>query len=115
MSVRNLSAQLKSLSDAHKQTLHQIHRLLKHSATPGSSSLDPEVDDARLELTTEIHQSLKEQQEVFELLRQEVEDHTITTGTTSWTRKRDSEKEKELTDIAAQTARLGEDLRLWVL
>ncbi|KAL8700108.1 MAG: hypothetical protein Q9224_001109 [Gallowayella concinna] len=112
MSVQILSARLQPLCDAHKQTLHQIHRLSKSTAAPGSSSLDPEAGGARLELSTEIHQSLKEQQEVFELLRQEVEDQTNTARWTSSARRRDSGKEKERTDLAAQIARLGEDLKL---
>ncbi|KAL8807759.1 MAG: hypothetical protein Q9200_004558 [Gallowayella weberi] len=112
MSVQILSARLQLLIDSHKQTLHQIHRLSKSAATPGLSSLDPEAGSARLELSIEIHQSLKEQQEVFELLRQEAEDQTNTAGWTSSARRKYSKKEKERTDLAAQIARLGEDLKL---
>ena len=112
MSVHNIDARLQSLSDAHKQTVHLIHRLSKLSATPGSRSLDPQTGDARVELSTEIHQSLKEQEEEFELLRQEVEDQTNTAGETVAIRRRDSEKERKRTDLAAQVARLGEDQKL---
>lgn len=114
MSVHNLSARLGPLFDVHKQTVHLIQRLSKLPAGPGASSLDPEAGDARLDLSTEIHQSLKEQEEEFELLRQEVEDLTNTTGWASAARRRDSEIERERTDLAAQVARLGEDLKLCV-
>ncbi|KAL8728613.1 MAG: hypothetical protein Q9166_005266 [cf. Caloplaca sp. 2 TL-2023] len=112
MSTESLSARLQSLYDAHKQTVYLIHRLSKHHGSPGSSSLDPEAGDARLELATEIHQSLKEQHEDFDLLRQEVEDQTNTASWVSSARSRDSEKERERTDLAAQIARLGEDLKM---
>lgn len=112
MSIPNLTGRLQTIYDVHKQTLHLIHRLSKLQATPGSSFLDPEADDARLELSAEIHQSLKEQEEEFELLRQEVEDQTNTVSWTSSARRRDSERERERTGLAAQVARLGEDQKL---
>ncbi|KAL8862949.1 MAG: hypothetical protein Q9178_000891 [Gyalolechia marmorata] len=109
MSVQYVNARLQPLNDAHKQTVQLIHRLSKHSVTPGSSPLDA---DARLELSAEIHQNLKEQEEELELLRQEVEDRTITTGWTSAARKRNGGKEREHTEVIAQVARLTEDLKL---
>lgn len=114
MSVQSLSARLQQLYDAHKQTVHLIHRLSKLPATPGSSSLDQEAGDARSELSTEIHQNLKGQEEDFELLRQEIEDQTSTASWIANTRRRNSEKERERTDLAAQVARLGEDQKLCV-
>ncbi|KAL8762685.1 MAG: hypothetical protein Q9184_001339 [Pyrenodesmia sp. 2 TL-2023] len=112
MSLPSLSARLQPLFDAHKHTVHLIHRLSKLPATPGSSFLDSETGDARLELSTEIHQSLKEQEEELELLRQEIEDQTNTASWNSPTRRRDSVRERERTDLAAEVARLGEDQKL---
>ncbi|KAL8922081.1 MAG: hypothetical protein Q9208_005391 [Pyrenodesmia sp. 3 TL-2023] len=112
MNLRSLSARLQPLSNAHKQTVHLIHRLSKLPATPGSSSLGSETEDARLELSTEIHQSLKEQEEELEILRQEIEDQTNTASWNSRTRRRDSVRERERTDLAAEVARLGEDQKL---
>ncbi|KAI9879690.1 MAG: hypothetical protein M1830_007636 [Pleopsidium flavum] len=111
MTSTSLSVRLTSLFDAHRQTLHLIARLSKLPIQPGSSSLNPGDGDARVELSAEIHQNLKEQEEELELLRQEVEDLT---STSSWggNRRRDSQKERERTDLAAQVARLGEDLKL---
>lgn len=114
MNLRSLSARLQPLSNAHKQTVHLIHRLSKLPATPGSSSLGSEAEDARLELSTEIHQSLKEQEEELEILRQEIEDQTNTASWNSRTRRRDSVRERERTDLAAEVTRLGEDQKLWV-
>lgn len=109
MSVRSLNARLQPLFDAHRQTVHLTQRLSKTPATSASNSSDPDAINAPLELSAEIHQSLKEQEEEFELLRQEIEDHT------SWTaaaKRRNNEKERERTDLAAQVARLGEDLKM---
>lgn len=114
MTSASLTARSTSLYDAHRQTLHLITRLSKLPIQPGSSSLDPEEADARVELSAEIHQNLKDQEEELELLRQEVEDLT---NTSSWNGRlrRDSEKDREFTSLAAQVARLGEDLKLYYI
>ncbi|CAO1597930.1 MAG: hypothetical protein LQ349_008386 [Xanthoria aureola] len=109
MSVQHLNARLSPLNDAHKQTIQLIHRLSKHSVPLGSSLLNPDI---RLELSTEIHQNLKDQEEELELLRQEVEDQAITAGGASSARRRNSGEEREQTEIIAQVARLAEDLKL---
>ncbi|KAL8849440.1 MAG: hypothetical protein Q9221_005572 [Calogaya cf. arnoldii] len=109
MSVQHVNARLQPLNDAHKQTIRLIHRLSKHSVPLGSSPLNP---DLRIELSTEIHQNLKEQEEELELLRQKVEDQAITTAWTSSARRRNSAKEREHTELIAQVARLAEDLKL---
>ncbi|KAL8874224.1 MAG: hypothetical protein Q9174_000416 [Haloplaca sp. 1 TL-2023] len=106
MSVQRLGKRLEPLFKTHKQTVHLIQRLPKLPTIAGSSSTDPEAGDARLELSAEIHQSLKEQEEDLEILRQEVEDQLNTASWTSATRRKDSEKERERTDLAAQVARL---------
>ena len=109
MNPQKLSERLTPLFEAYKQNLHLIHRLSKLPAQPGSS-LNPHAADARAELSAEIHQSLKEQEEEFELLRQEAEDLT-STGSWVTARRRDSEANNERTGLAAQVTRLGEDLR----
>ena len=118
MTTQALTLRLTALSDAHKQTLQFINRLAKLPIQPGSSSLDPNEADARLELSAEIHQSLKDQEEEFELLRQESEDLTNNTSSGGWgsaSRRRDSENPSSRTAVAAQVARLGEDLKLYGL
>lgn len=109
--MQNLNARLAPLFDAHKQTVHLIHRLFKLPAQPGSTLLNPDASDARVELSAEIHQNLKDQEEEFELLRQEVEDQTDRGSWTSAARRRDSEVDTERTALAAQITRLGENLR----
>lgn len=111
MSFQDLNARLVLLFDAYKQTLQLINRLARLPAQLGSSSLSTDSSDARLELGAEIHQSLKEQEDSFELLRQDVEDQTTNAGWASAARNRNSEREKDRTDLATQVTRLGENLR----
>lgn len=111
MNTQKLKARLTPLFEAHKQTLHLIYRLSKLPIQPGSSPLNPEAADARVELSAEIHQSLKEQEEEFELLRQEFEDQADRGSWAPATRRRDSVVDKERAGLAAQITRLGEDLR----
>lgn len=112
MASDNLSGRLQAVSDSHKQTLHLIHRLQKLPAPPGTSSSDPDQGDARVELSAEIHQTLKEQEEELELLWQDVDDSTSGGGSRS--RRRESEREQEGERVAGQVARLGEDLKTCV-
>ena len=112
MTAQALNARLTPLFDSLKQTQQLINRLSKFPAHPGASPSNPDEADALVELSAEIHQSLKEQEEEFEILRQEVEDQTNTSGWLSSTRRRDSAKDSQRTALAAQITRLGEDLKL---
>ena len=112
MTAQALNARLTPLFDSLKQTQQLINRLSKFPAHPGASPSSSDEGDALVELSAEIHQGLKEQEEEFELLRQEVEDQTNTSGWLSSTRRRDSAKDSQRTDLAAQITRLGEDLKL---
>ena len=113
MNARALKARLTPLFESLKQTQHLITRLSKLSAQPSSDRLNPdEENDVRLELSADIHQNLKEQEEDFELLRQEAEDQANHTHWGSGVGRRDSVRERERTDLAAQVARLGEDLKM---
>lgn len=66
-----------------------------------------------MELSAEIHQSLKEQEDDFDLLRQEVEDQTNSVDWSSSAGPRGSGRDRERTDLASQITRLGEDLKLY--
>ena len=112
MNTQALTLRLQLLSDAHKQTVQLISRLSKLPAHLGSSSSNPDAADARQELSAEIHQGLKEQDEDLELLRQEIEDQTNTVSWTSAARRRESERERDQSGLAAQVARLGDDLKM---
>ncbi|KAM0799340.1 hypothetical protein BDR22DRAFT_822640 [Usnea florida] len=111
MTAQALNARLTPLFDSLKHTQQLINRLSKFPAHPGASPSNPDEGDALVELSAEIHQSLKEQEEEFEILRQEVEDQTNTSGWLSSTRRSDSAKDSQRTDLAAQITRLGEDLK----
>ncbi len=113
MSAQNLNARLTPLFESLKHTQQLTSRLSKLSTQPGSSPANPEEGDARVELSAEIHQSLKEQEEDFELLRQEVEDQTNSSGWSSSATRRDSGRDREKTDLASQITRLGEDLKMY--
>ena len=112
MSATSLNLRLDSLFDSLKQTELLITRLSKSTPQAKTASPNQEDGDARIELTADIHQSLKEQEEDFELLRQEAEDQTSTIGWVSASRPRGNEKEQDRTDVAAQINRLGEELKI---
>ena len=65
---------------------------------------------------SDIHESLKQQEEDLELLRQEIDEvfESAGVGGGASARRRNSEKERERARVAAQAARLGEDLRQYV-
>lgn len=117
MNTQNLLARVISLTESNKHTLHLIHRLARLPTQPGSSNLlNPEAGDARLELSAEIHQTLKEQEELFELLQQEVEEVSDTgtgsgSGVGSSRRRNTNPDHQERTGLKAQVVRLGEDLK----
>ncbi|KAF1989559.1 hypothetical protein K402DRAFT_460912 [Aulographum hederae CBS 113979] len=111
-----LSNRLSALSDANKQTLTLVQRLAKLSFQPGSTPLEGDEGDVRVELTAEIHEGLKAQEGEFELLRQEVEDLIASGGVNLSIRGGDKrrgsgERERERVRISVQAARLGEDLK----
>jgi len=112
MTTPSLSTRLTALSDANKTTLHLIHRLAKLHFQPGSTPLDSEEGDVRVELSSEIHDNLRQQEEELELLKQEVED--VTSGGFVPSRRRDSERDRERARLSIQVARLEEDLRQYV-
>ena len=112
MSTPTLHARLTPLFESLKHTQQLISRLSKFPAKPGSGSSNLDEGDARVELGAEIHQSLKEQEEDFELLRQEVEDQTNTSSWSSSARRRDIARDSQRTELASQITRLGEDLKM---
>ena len=112
MSALDLQTRLKSLSENLRTTSQSISRLSKLSS---SASSPPQLNPAqiRLELSTEIHQSFKELEEDYELLKQEAEDFTVTSSWSSGARRSTSEKDAERAHIATQVERLAEDLKLY--
>ncbi|KAF2417219.1 hypothetical protein EJ08DRAFT_654572 [Tothia fuscella] len=109
--LQSLTARLNTLSETYKATLHLINRLSKLSFQPGSTPLDTSEADVRVELTTDIHDSLKQQEEDLELLKQEIDD--LSGGDSyNYQRRRESERDRDRLRLSVQVARLSEDLRL---
>lgn len=94
----HVQTRLTSVSTTYKQTIPLIHRLHSWTSSPGQG------DDARLELSAEIHHRLREMEEEMELLRVEVEPLESITGN----RRRGGEDREE---IVAVMGRLEEDMR----
>ena len=102
-----LAQQLAQLSDSLKTTNNLISQLSKLSFQPGSEPLETDQGTVRVELSQDIHDSLKQLEEDLELLKQEAEDLNAGAGT----RRKDSDKDREKARISAQVARLVEDLK----
>ena len=115
MYVHASEARLTTLFESLKQIQQLITRLSKLPAQPGSSPANPDEGDARIELGAEIHQRLKDQEEDFEVIRQEVADQTATSSWSSAGRPRNSGRGSADADLAAQVTRFGEDLKTYVL
>lgn len=110
--LQSLSARLDALSDHLKTTTQLIHRLAKLSFQPGSAPLESEEGDVRLELSSDIHESLKQQEEDLELLKQEVADFTAPDRSTH--SRRESQRDLEKSQLSVQVVRLGEDFKQYV-
>ena len=109
MTTRELSNQLTALSDSVRTTFQLIGRLSKLNLTPGSIPQDGDRDtDVRIELTQDIHEGLKQHEEILDLLKQESDDLNAPHARHS---RRDSVRDTERARIAALIARLGEDLK----
>lgn len=112
MSSQSLSARLQALADTYKATITLIQQLQRLPFDVNSTEISPQAD-----LSSEIHESLKEQEDSLELLRQEADDSHYATNNSRWvgrgsvTRRRNSEMESEHERNAAAIARLGEDLK----
>ena len=115
MNVHPSEARLTAVFESLKQIQQLITRLSKVPAQPGLSPANPDEWDARIELGAEIHQRLKEQEEDFGIIRQEIEDQTTASTWSSAGRLRNSGRERADADLAAQITRLGEDLKTYVL
>ena len=112
MSFEELNVRRTALFDAHKQTSTLISRLAKLPSPPNGTHTSTSSSEAWVELGAEIHQSLKEQEEDFELLQQEVEDQANTSNSTSASRRLAGEKQRERTILATRVTRLGENLKM---
>ncbi|OAX79758.1 hypothetical protein ACJ72_05923 [Emergomyces africanus] len=96
-----LQSRITSLSTSHKQTIPLIHRLQNLPATLGTG------DDARLELSAEIHLRLKGMEEQMELLRVELEQLEATRNRKMEGGAKEAERER----VVVVVGKLEEDLK----
>lgn len=119
MSALEINTRLKALSEANRNISQLVARLSKLS-TPDSqnkdlASLAENESQVRADLSTEIHQGLKELEEDFELARQEAEDLYLSSNWNAGARRSTTEKDRERITIATQVERLGEELKLYTI
>lgn len=103
---RSLNQRLQGLADSYKATLNLISELRQFSA---ASYTDGDPEERRVELATIIHDSLKEQEDTLEILKQELDDDSLPPHRRDLLRaeKRESERERNV-DLVT---RLTEDLK----
>ncbi|KAL1958893.1 hypothetical protein VTO42DRAFT_3446 [Malbranchea cinnamomea] len=101
MASSRLQARLTSVTTTYKQTIPLIHRLQNFTSAVGQG------DEARLELSAEIHHRLKEMEAEMELLRVEIEP----LESTGYWRRESETKETQREEILAVMRKLDEDLK----
>jgi protein transport protein SEC20 len=74
MSFQVIQERLETLQETTRQVEELISRLANIKFQPGSIPQDAEDGDITVELSSEIHQTLKDQEEDLELLEQEIQD-----------------------------------------
>ncbi len=103
MSLQALQERLSALQNTTKQVEELIQRLANIKFQPGSIPLDDEDGDVSAELSSEIHQTLKEQAEDLELLDQEVQD--LPPG------RPGSDRERDKAELGSRVTRAGQELK----
>ena len=104
MSLQTLQERLTALQNTTKQVEELVQRLANLRFQPGSVPLDDEEGDVSEELSSEIHQTLKEQSEDLELLEQEVED--LPSG------RPGSDQGRDKAELSSRVSRVGQELTL---
>ena len=74
MSFQTISERLAALQESNEQLKELIERLATIKFQPGSIPLDNDEGNVMTELTSEIHQTLRDQDEDLELLQEDVND-----------------------------------------
>lgn len=103
MSLQALQERLTALQTTTKQVEELTYRLANIKFQPWSIPLDDEDDDVSAELSSEIHQTLKEQAEDLELLDQEVQD--LPSG------RPGSDRERDKAELSSRVTRAGQELK----
>jgi protein transport protein SEC20 len=74
MSFEKISERLRTLQESNSQLKDLIDRLAAIRFQPGSLPLDNDENNVKTELTSEIHQTIKDQEEDLEILHADVSD-----------------------------------------
>lgn len=74
MSFEVVSERLRVLQESNTQLRDLIERLANLNFQPGSVPLDGDEDNAKVELTSEIYQTIKDQEEDLTILQEDVID-----------------------------------------
>lgn len=74
MSFEVVSEKVRALQESNLQLKELIERLANLKFQPGSIPLDEEEDNVKVELTSEIHQIIKDQEEDLSILQEDVID-----------------------------------------
>ena len=98
MSFQIVSERLKVLQESNLQLKDLIDRLANLKFQPGSIPLDEEEDNVKVELTVEIQQIIKDQEEDLTILQEDVID--LDFGRSD----RESQQQKALLDRAVKKA-----------
>jgi protein transport protein SEC20 len=98
MSFQIVSERLKVLQESNLQLKDLIDRLANLKFQPGSIPLDEEEDNVKVELTAEIQQIIKDQEEDLTILQEDVID--LDFGRSD----RESQQQKALLDRAVKKA-----------
>jgi protein transport protein SEC20 len=98
MSFQIVSDRLKVLQESNLQLKDLIDRLANLKFQPGSIPLDEEEDNVKVELTAEIQQIIKDQEEDLTILQEDVID--LDFGRSD----RESQQQKALLDRAVKKA-----------
>ena len=107
MSFELISERLKALQESNTQLKELINRLATINFQPGSVPLGgDDEDNVMQELAAEIHQLIREEDEDFELLNEEIEE--LDEG------KRGSEMEQQKAELKGAVMRGMRELKLYV-
>ena len=112
MNTSSIQDRLTALTESLKQLQQLITHLSRLSSQLDTADARLEEATLRRELAEEIHQSLEEQEEGFELLRQDAEDYAnkSTWSPSAWTS--DEVRNGQKFELAARVSKLGEDQRM---
>jgi protein transport protein SEC20 len=120
MSSQQLFVRLDALQTSIKESLQHIQRLAILQPDDLDNQ-DTTSDSFRADLTAEIHDSLKQQEDDLEMINQDVEDVVTLSGQDGRSSRRsghipqrDQDRDRDNTELLSRTSRVGDELKLYV-